>query len=135
MTISAVSNNYSKYPLVPHSSKNTPNLDPDGLLEGAGIVPQEIQDGQVFRVGEDEAMEIRALHCPGHTRDHMAFVVIKGGVGEEDEGAIFTGDNVLGHGTAVFEDLAVYLNSLEKMGQSVATAGHHKGVSSAWVGY
>ncbi|KAL9127180.1 MAG: hypothetical protein Q9217_003888 [Psora testacea] len=64
-----------------------------------------IKDGQVF---ETEGAKVRAFHCPGHTTNHMAFVL-------EEEDAMFTGDNVLGHGTAVFEELATYLHSLVQM--------------------
>ncbi|KAI7283083.1 Metallo-hydrolase/oxidoreductase [Hortaea werneckii] len=70
-----------------------------------------IEDGQVFRTANDDEERqttLRAFYCPGHAVDHMAFVL-------EEEGAVFTGDNVLGHGTAVFEDLAAYMRSLEGM--------------------
>jgi ribonuclease/clavin/mitogillin len=62
-------------------------------------------DGQTFQV---DGASLRAVYSPGHAQDHMAFIL-------EEEDAMFTGDNVLGHGTAVFEELATYLNSLEKM--------------------
>jgi ribonuclease/clavin/mitogillin len=64
-----------------------------------------IEDGQVFQV---DGASLRAIFSPGHTQDHMSLVF-------EEEDAMFTGDNVLGHGTAVFEDLHAYLKSLEKM--------------------
>lgn len=64
-----------------------------------------IEDGQQFQV---EGATLSAFHCPGHTVDHMAFIL-------KEEDAMFTGDNVLGHGTAVFEDLSAYMNSLEQM--------------------
>lgn len=64
-----------------------------------------IQSGDSFQV---EDATLTACHTPGHTKDHMAFVLT-----EED--AMFAGDNVLGQGTAVFEDLATYLQSLSKM--------------------
>ncbi len=83
-----------------------------------------IEDGQTFRV---EGATLRALHCPGHTADHMAFIL------EEENNAMFTGDNVLGHGTAVFDDLVTYLRSLELMSRSFsgrAYPGHGAVVSN-----
>jgi len=66
---------------------------------------QDIEDGQIFQV---DGASVRAVFSPGHAQDHMSFIL-------EEEDAMFTGDNVLGAGTAVFEDLATYLNSLEIM--------------------
>ncbi|BDD55650.1 hypothetical protein MPDQ_000888 [Monascus purpureus] len=65
----------------------------------------DIEDGQVFRV---EGATLRAHYTPGHAYDHMVFVL-------EEEDAIFTADNVLGHGTSSFENLSDYVTSLRKM--------------------
>lgn len=66
---------------------------------------RNIQDGAEFKV---EGATIQACHTPGHTEDHMSFLIV-----EED--ALLTGDNVLGHGTTVFENLSVYIKSLQRM--------------------
>ncbi|KAI1847704.1 hypothetical protein JX265_009133 [Neoarthrinium moseri] len=74
----------------------------------------DIEDGQTFEV---EGATLTAVHTPGHAVDHMVFVL-------REENALFTGDNVLGQGTAVFEDLATYLESLEKMGKLASGRGY-----------
>ena len=45
----------------------------------------------------------------------MCFLITASSADPSEVGSIFTVDNVLGHGTAVFEDLATYLTSLQTM--------------------
>src|SRR3954469_5566738 len=61
-----------------------------------------------LRDGEELPGGLRVLAIPGHTGDSVAFVA---------DGAVFTGDTILGRGTTVVAwpdgDLGAYLNSLE----------------------
>jgi glyoxylase-like metal-dependent hydrolase (beta-lactamase superfamily II) len=75
---------------------------------------QPIVDGQVFCV---EGATLRAVHSPGHSHDHMCFVL-------EEENAMFTGDNVLGHGTAAVEQLSIWMDSLRAMRSHNCTLGY-----------
>ncbi|KAI9681073.1 MAG: hypothetical protein M1822_007147 [Bathelium mastoideum] len=63
---------------------------------------QPIINEQVFKV---EGATIRAVHTPGHSHDHMCFIL-------EEEQAMFTGDAVLGHGTAAVEHLSTWMETL-----------------------
>jgi endoribonuclease LACTB2 len=85
--------------------KNQPAAGELDVTDGGKVPVSDISDGQQFQV---EGASLTAIHTPGHTVDHMVFLLA-----EED--ALFTADNVLGHGTAVFEDLGAYLASLDKM--------------------
>lgn len=73
-----------------------------------------ITDGQVFRV---EGATLRAIYTPGHSHDHMCFKL-------EEENALFTGDNVLGHGQSVFEDLGLFTQSLSAMAELACQVGY-----------
>ena len=89
--------------------KNRPELNPDSILDASQVLP--ISDGQKFSSAQ---FELTAIHTPGHTQDHMSFLISASDDASEI-GALFTADNVLGHGTAVFENLGQYMSSLSTM--------------------
>ncbi|RMD39348.1 hypothetical protein DV735_g5787, partial [Chaetothyriales sp. CBS 134920] len=84
--------------LYPHLSTKIYKNSPDRQQ-------QSIAEGQTFMV---EGATIRAVHAPGHSHDHMCFVL-------EEENAMFTGDNILGHGSSAVEELGIYMTTLGKM--------------------
>ena len=72
----------------------------------------DVADGAVFRA---TGATIRAMHTPGHSEDHVVFVL-------EEEGAMFAGDCVLNGNTATFECLTEYSASLERMERELRAA-------------
>ncbi|KAF8968252.1 Metallo-hydrolase/oxidoreductase [Flammula alnicola] len=72
-----------------------------------GDVLHDLSDGQTFKDPSGSIL-LRVLHTPGHTADSICLYI-------PQDRALYTADTVLGHGTAVFEDLATYLASLNRM--------------------
>lgn len=68
-----------------------------------------IRHNQTLEAG---GLSLRAIHTPGHTSDHLVFLL-------ESEGAMFTGDTVLGRGTSIVDppdgDMAAYVRSLAEL--------------------
>jgi glyoxylase-like metal-dependent hydrolase (beta-lactamase superfamily II) len=79
-------------------------LDPEYRLGSEGLT-----DGDVVAV---DGLEIRVVGTPGHTADSLSFLV-------PAEGAVLTGDTVLGRGTTVVAhpdgQLGAYLDSLDRL--------------------
>ncbi|GAQ08561.1 beta-lactamase-like protein 2 [Aspergillus lentulus] len=90
---------------VPDLLRMYPDLTPRIFKHTPDRTQQPIVDGQIFKV---EGATVRAVHSPGHSHDHMCFIL-------EEEEAMFTGDNVLGSGTAAIEHLSTWMVTLKQM--------------------
>ena len=95
---------------------HTPGASTLGAMTGAPVYAarpegggERLRDGQTIRM---PGVAVSVVATPGHTPDHVVFFL-------EEDGALFTGDSVLGRGTSVIDppegDLAQYLRSLHRM--------------------
>lgn len=66
---------------------------------------EHLTDGQEIAVDED--LKIQVIYTPGHTDDHASIVL--------GDDILFSGDCILGCGSAVFEDYSEYMASLERL--------------------
>jgi glyoxylase-like metal-dependent hydrolase (beta-lactamase superfamily II) len=75
-----------------------------GPAHGIDFSPNRIvSDGDVMECG---AIGIVAVATPGHTPDSTCYLA---------EGALFTGDHIMGGSTVIVEDMAGYLDSLRRL--------------------
>lgn len=82
-----------------------------GTMERLGIEGRVLEDGDVLALDGGDG-SLTALATPGHSSDHLCFLWLPGR-------AVFTGDLVLGSGTAVVGHpdghMGSYLSSLERL--------------------
>eukprot|EP01048_Picozoa_sp_COSAG05_P011264 COSAG05_NODE_1051_length_6031_cov_8.987190_2_plen_217_part_00 len=78
-----------------------------------------LQDGEIVQT---DGATLRVMFTPGHANDHVSLVL-------EEEASMFTADNVLGVGTAVFSDLRLYLDSLQRMQEAAVQLGKPRGAA------
>ena len=78
----------------------------NGNFPCVGFTCEQINDLDIYKI--DTTTTIQACYTPGHTDDHVGFLLHK-------DHAVLSGDCVLGCGTSVFDNLFQYMNSLRRI--------------------
>ncbi|KAF8744341.1 Metallo-beta-lactamase superfamily, partial [Rhizoctonia solani] len=74
-----------------------------------------LSDGHQVQTADASAM-LEVVHTPGHTADSISLILFDLSEAKSPVPvALFTADTVLGAGTAVFEDLSLYMQSLRRL--------------------
>ncbi|KAH9934949.1 Metallo-hydrolase/oxidoreductase [Fomitopsis serialis] len=86
---------------------------PDTIVpDPSGNTFHELSHKQTLSVTTSEtdksASVLEVIHAPGHTADSICLYY-------PAEEALFTADTILGHGSAVFEELGPYMGTLQKL--------------------
>jgi glyoxylase-like metal-dependent hydrolase (beta-lactamase superfamily II) len=114
--VSAVAGRIGVIVLTHDHPDHAPGAEPLSRMTGAPVrafrpvgSAERLRDREIVTSG---GAALRTVATPGHTPDHVAFFA-------EIDGALFTGDAVLGRGTSVIDppegDLLHYLRSLKRM--------------------
>ena len=106
--------------------------------ETAAVLPeiridQVIEDGETLTLEGEPAINLRALHTPGHARGHLCFH-------DEARGILLTGDNIVGLGSVLIDppegDMNNYFASLRRMrdleGLKVLFGGHGPPIANTY---
>ena len=95
-----------------------------------------LMDGQRLSTIDGSAI-LEVLHTPGHTPDSVCLFLSC--TDEIQENSLFTADSILGQGTAVFEDLGTYIESLrrvlEKLSDKREDGGENWDVKTVYPGH
>src|SRR6185436_943510 len=102
-------------------------------LKGQFDVDRFIEDGERIVLEGEPAIELCALHAPGHARGHLCFY-------DERTGALISGDNVVGYGSVLIDppegNMRDYFDSLERMralaGLTVMFGGHGPAIANPY---
>lgn len=102
-------------------------------LKGQFDVDWFIGDSEVISLNGEPAIELQALHTPGHARGHLCFH-------DEKSDVLITGDNVVGFGSVLIDppegNMRDYLDSLRRMralrNVAVLLPGHGPAVANPY---